>query len=114
MTFAIKICCSHQAPVDRKSWPVAAADIGVVVQIPDRCLISRRIEQYIILETVAVKVAYGSPASQWRCWRGRRRRHRAGRAVELNPIEIRGPVTNDRIVELKRVAAGVQSDRYLF
>src|SRR5256885_16074759 len=56
MTFAIKICCSPQAQVVGKSWPVAAADIGVVVQIPDRCLISRRIEQYIILETVAVKV----------------------------------------------------------
>src|SRR5207249_2904135 len=62
----------------------------------------------------------------WRwCWRGRGRRcwcwrrcgawhrHSAGRAVELNPVEIRGPVTDDRIVELKRVAACVQSDRYL-
>src|SRR2546429_234084 len=114
MTFAIKICCSHQAPVDRKSWPVAAADIGVVVQIPDRCLMGTAVLKHIVRVSIAVKVAYGSPASQWRCWRGRRRRHRAGRAVELNPIEIRGPVTNDRIVELKRVAAGVQSDRYLF
>jgi hypothetical protein len=36
------------------------------------------------------------------------------RAVELNPIEIRGPATNDRIVELKRVATGVQSDGRLY
>src|SRR5437763_15084167 len=36
-------------------------------------------------------------------------------AVHPNPIEIRGPATNDRIVELKRiVAAGVQSDRSLY
>src|SRR5437762_509535 len=36
------------------------------------------------------------------------------RAVELNPIEIRSPATNDRIVELKRVAAGVQNDGRLY
>src|SRR5215471_820396 len=50
--------------------------------------------------------------------RGRRyrrgRRHRTRRAIELNAIEIRGPVTNDRIIELERVAADVQSDRYLY
>ena len=36
-------------------------------------------------------------------------------AVHPNPIEIRGPATNDWIVELKRVvAAGVQNDRSLY
>src|SRR5207247_3231959 len=59
-----------------------------------------------------------APLRRWRCrWRRRRRRgrrqcrggrgyrrgrrDRASRAVELNSVEIRGPVTNDRIVELK-------------
>src|SRR5439155_48347 len=61
MTLAIKICYPHQVPVDRKCWPIAAADVNVVVQIPDRCLISRRIEQYIVRMTVVVKVSDRSP-----------------------------------------------------
>ncbi|PYK09211.1 MAG: hypothetical protein DME65_12510 [Verrucomicrobia bacterium] len=36
------------------------------------------------------------------------------RAVEFNPVKIGGPATNDRIVELKRVTAGVQSDGRLY
>src|SRR5215475_4284698 len=36
------------------------------------------------------------------------------RAVELNPIEIRSPATDDWIEELKGVASGVQNDGRLY
>ena len=60
MAIAIKICYPHQAPVDRKCWPVAADDVNVVVQIPDRCLIDAGIvfdavlHDYPTLEAVAI------------------------------------------------------------
>jgi hypothetical protein len=47
--------------------------------------------------------AAGADIAQIRC-----------RTVELDPIEIGGPPANNRIVELKRVAASVQSDRRLY
>src|SRR2546430_199704 len=57
MTVAIKICYSHHVPVDRKSWPEAAANVNVVVEIPDRCLARARIAEHIVRVTVAVKIA---------------------------------------------------------
>src|SRR5207248_3499731 len=57
MAVAIKICYPHHVPVDRKSWPEAAANVNVVVQIPYRCLMIRRIEQHIVRIAITVKVA---------------------------------------------------------
>src|SRR5438477_237433 len=59
MAVAIKIRYPHQAPVDWKGWSEGATNVNVVVQIPDRRLVTGRIEQYIIRKTVAVKTTQG-------------------------------------------------------
>src|SRR4029077_1831900 len=128
MTVDIEIRHASQPPEGWKSWAEGGADNDVVIQIHYGRLMRTGILNHKVRMPVAVKVSYLRPGCQCRrgsgcrrrrrCWRRRRcgawRRHRAGRAVELNPIKIRGPATNDRIVELKRVAAGVQSDCYLY
>src|SRR5256885_884873 len=61
MAVAIKICCPHQAPVDRKSWTEAAANVNVVVQIPDRRLMRAWLTEHIIRVAVVIKVGQCSP-----------------------------------------------------
>ena len=45
-----------QAPVGWKGWTKGAADVNVVVEIPDPCLASGRIVKQIICVPVTVKV----------------------------------------------------------
>ena len=57
MPIAIKIRHTQHKPVGaRKSWPVAAADVNVVVQIPYRSLTRTEIFKHVIRMPIAVKV----------------------------------------------------------
>src|SRR5436309_2937983 len=54
-----------QAPANRESRAVRAADVNIIVQTPDRGLMSDCIEQYIIRLGITVKVgcSYQCPAA---------------------------------------------------
>src|SRR5205823_1276800 len=67
MPIAIKIRHTHHKPVGgRKSWPVTAADVNVVAQIPDRCLTRAAIIKHIIRVAIAVKIRHTSQSPTWR------------------------------------------------
>src|SRR5438552_4572158 len=128
MAIAIEIRRTSQPPTSRKSRAERAGYENIIVHIPNSCLPSAGITDHPVRVVVAVKVSHDSPSSArcdaWRrcgcgaccsCSCGCRRGRRCGLDSAVHPklIEIRGPATNDRIVELKRVVASVQSDRYL-
>src|SRR5437667_428824 len=71
MTIPIKIRYTCQAPGRQKSRAERAADEDVIIQIPDRRLTRAEVLKHPVRVTIAVKVAYLSPASKRR-WRGRR------------------------------------------
>src|SRR5437870_3261774 len=119
MAIAIEIRCPSESPTSRKSRAERAAYENIIVHIPNRCLTSGGITEHPVRVAVAVEVSYCSGSSArcgaWRgsscgcgcgacCGCGCRRRRRCGcrcdSAVHPKPIEIRGPVTTDWIVEL--------------
>src|SRR5436853_211734 len=61
MAVAIKIRYTHQYPAVRKRWAQTTADVNVVVEIPNRCLMRAGILKHIVRVAVAVKVTYCSP-----------------------------------------------------
>src|SRR6266516_2540144 len=120
MAIAIEIRRTSQSPTSRKSRAERAAYENIIVHIPNRCLRTAGITGHPVRVAVAVKVSHDSPSGA-RCdaWRGCSCRRGCGcgcgcdSAVHSKPIEIRGPVATDWIVELERVAAEIQSDRTL-
>src|SRR6266516_1114726 len=125
MAIAIEIRRTSQSPTSRKSRAERAAYENIIVHIPNRCLRTAGITGHPVRVAVAVKVSHDSPSGA-RCdaWRGSscgcgcgaccscRRGCGCGcgcdSAVHSKPIEIRGPVATDWIVELERVAAEIQ------
>src|SRR5882757_10581964 len=64
MAVLIKIRHTTQSPVRWKRWTEHGVNDNVVIKVRDRCLAGAGITQHKIGVAIAIKIAYGSPASQ--------------------------------------------------